>query len=35
MKWEIKYHNEKLQADVLALPPGISARNFGQIFSMY
>ena len=28
MKWEIKYHDEKLQADVLALPPGILARYF-------
>ena len=28
MKWEIKYHDEKLQAAVLALPPGILARYF-------
>jgi hypothetical protein len=28
MKWEIKYHDETLQADVLALPPGILARYF-------
>ena len=28
MKWDIKYHDEKLQADVLALPPGILARYF-------
>ena len=28
MKWKIKYHGEKLQADVLALPPGMSARYF-------
>ena len=28
IKWEIKYHDEKLQADVLALPPGILARYF-------
>ena len=28
MKWEIKYHDEKLQTDVLALPPGILARYF-------
>ena len=28
MKWEIKYHDEKLQADVLALPQGILARYF-------
>jgi phage-related protein len=28
MKWVIKYHDEKLQADVLALPPGILARYF-------
>jgi phage-related protein len=28
MKWEIKYHDEKLQAEVLALPPGILARYF-------
>jgi hypothetical protein len=27
-KWDIKYHDEKLQADVLALPPGILARFF-------
>jgi phage-related protein len=28
MDWEIKYHAEKLQAEVLALPPGILARYF-------
>ena len=28
MKREIKYHDEQLQADVLALPPGILARYF-------
>jgi phage-related protein len=28
MKWEIKYHDEKLQAEVLTLPPGILARYF-------
>ena len=28
MKWEIKYHDEKLQSDVLALPSGILARYF-------
>ena len=28
MRWEIKYHDEQLQADVLALPPGILARYF-------
>jgi hypothetical protein len=28
MKWGIKYHDEKLQAEVLALPPGILARYF-------
>lgn len=28
MKWEIRYHDEKLQAEVLALPPGILARYF-------
>jgi hypothetical protein len=27
MKWVIKYRDEKLQADVLALPPGIWARS--------
>jgi len=26
MTWEISYHNEKLQVEVLALPPGILAR---------
>ncbi len=26
MDWEIKYHDEKLQTAVLALPPGILAR---------
>lgn len=26
MDWEIKYHDEKLQTEVLALPPGILAR---------
>ena len=26
MQWEIKYHDEKLQTAVLALPPGILAR---------
>jgi hypothetical protein len=28
MQWEIKYHDEKLQVDVLALPPGILAMYF-------
>jgi hypothetical protein len=28
MRWETKYHDEKLQAEVLALPPGILARYF-------
>ncbi len=28
MKWEIKYHDEKLQAEVLGLPPGILVRYF-------
>ena len=28
MNWEIKYHNEKLQEEVLALPKGILARYF-------
>lgn len=28
MNWEIKYHDEKLQAEVLALPAGILARYF-------
>jgi phage-related protein len=28
MNWEIKYHNEKLQQEVLALPAGILARYF-------
>jgi hypothetical protein len=28
MKWVIKYHDENLQADVLALPPGILAGYF-------
>ena len=28
MKWEIKYHDDQLQSDVLALPPGILARYF-------
>ena len=28
MKWEIKYHNEKLQDEVLKLPPGILTRYF-------
>jgi phage-related protein len=28
MKWDVKYHDDKLQADVLALPPGILARYF-------
>ena len=28
MKREIKHHDEKLQADVLALPPGFLARYF-------
>ena len=28
IKWEIKYRDEKLQADVLALSPGILARYF-------
>jgi hypothetical protein len=28
VKWRILYHDEKLQADVLALPPGILARYF-------
>ena len=28
MTWEIKYHDDKLQAAVLALPPGILARYF-------
>ena len=28
MKWEVKYHDKKLQADVLGLPPGILARYF-------
>jgi len=26
MKWDIRYHDEKLQAQVLALPAGILAR---------
>ena len=26
MRWEIEYHNAKLQAEVLALPPGLLAR---------
>lgn len=28
MNWEIKYHDEKLQTEVLALPTGILARYF-------
>ena len=28
MNWEIKYHNEKLQEEVLALTKGILARYF-------
>jgi phage-related protein len=28
MNWEIKYHDEKLQTEVLALPAGILARYF-------
>ncbi len=28
MQWEINYHDEKLQTDVLALPLGILARYF-------
>ena len=28
MTWEIKYHDEKLQTEVLALPVGILARYF-------
>lgn len=28
MRWEIEYHDDQLQADVLALPPGILARYF-------
>ena len=28
MDWEIKYHSEKLQAEVLGLPVGILARYF-------
>ena len=28
MSWEIKYHDEKLQQEVLALPKGILARYF-------
>ena len=28
MNWEIKYHDEKLQMEVLALPAGILARYF-------
>jgi phage-related protein len=28
MDWEIKYHDEKLQTEVLALPTGILARYF-------
>ena len=28
MTWEIKYHDDKLQAAVLALPAGIPARYF-------
>lgn len=28
MEWEVIYHDEKLQAEVLALPPGLMARYF-------
>ena len=28
MDWDIKYHDEELQAEVLALPAGILARYF-------
>jgi hypothetical protein len=28
MTWEIKYHDDKLQADILGLPTGILARYF-------
>ena len=28
MNWEIKYHDERLQKEVLALPAGILARYF-------
>lgn len=28
MNWEIKYHDEKMQVEVLALPAGILARYF-------
>jgi phage-related protein len=28
MDWDIKYHDEKLQAEVLGLPAGILARYF-------
>jgi len=33
MKWEIKYHDEKLQADVLTLPPGILASSLSDLKS--
>lgn len=28
MNWEIRYHDEKLQSEVLALPAGMLARYF-------
>ncbi len=28
LEWNIKYHNEKLQVEILALPPGLLARYF-------